>query len=202
MEDIKKIKLKDEQQVENNGSAVKNPKRLKPGGGGDSGSGSGSGSGNDYTYTEPMTFSEGISLSFTREPYSWSGSGTASANFDVTKNSNNEIISAELRSTTFSLVITENSRTFIDETDHLETIITSYGGNISAGGIDPLNNCGLLEETVQYTFAGQTKKIHHDGPDEITPYSEQKNIKFGMHIVVDAITGAPRLDDAYVIMFS
>lgn len=34
MEDIKKIKLKDEQQVENNGSAVKNPKRLQPTGSG------------------------------------------------------------------------------------------------------------------------------------------------------------------------
>jgi hypothetical protein len=42
MEEIKKIKLKDEQQVENNGGAVKNPKRLPP-------TGNGNGTGKEFS---------------------------------------------------------------------------------------------------------------------------------------------------------
>ena len=69
MEDIRKIKLKDEQQVENNGGAVKNPKRLPP-------TGSGTDSGLEKEFSD--TTSAVISGELTKGNYHWNITGSAS----------------------------------------------------------------------------------------------------------------------------
>lgn len=195
MEEIKKIQLKEEQQVTNNSSA-KNPKRLKPGGGG-----SGSGSGEEYSESTTI-IAEG---EYTSGNFKWGVAISASVSVSVSYIWNADLLEYVFNEATIgcsNVCVTfspteqgsPSSGVTYTSLAHIPSVPPSgCGGNVTQNTISPVTVPAGLYTLVGYTqhYDGQGNPI---GEAERSEFSANLSLNIGFacdpHLGVFGISGS------------
>lgn len=179
MNEIKKIKLKEEPQVIKNDSQTKEGGlRLPP-------TGSGSGGGTYIDYYTATTNLGSATVSIT--PFSWEGSGSGSATFRVKKNQAGVHLTCELIRTSFDVHFTGNTYTIHNDEQNTDIEYISNNLNLAIQIDNPMGivNYDVIQHTFENcTFSGTIITRNSNGEITTTSISENKTIVVSFRLEV------------------